>query len=229
MIVFASLLCPPLVARASPHVEPRADLPSWHARQATGAPDTPEPGDHPTAWASSTPDGGPEWLELAFARPASVHQIRIVESCNPGAIVRIVGLLEHGEVVLWEGHERTRAASRTLSVRPDQHPITDRIRIELDTQLVAGWNEIDAVQLVGHDDAAQWAQEATASSSFGQGAPLPTDPLAHLIGRRVTAHVADQVVEGELIAIDSATLQIRGPLQDHVIARRWLQLLQWER
>ena len=40
------------------------------------------------------------------------------------------------------------------------------VRVYLDTQRVPGWNEIDAVELVGRDGSRQWAAHARASSSF---------------------------------------------------------------
>ena len=42
-----------------------------------------------------------------------------------------------------------------------------RIRVILDTKLRTGWNEIDAVELVGPDGRA-WATDAHASSNYGQ-------------------------------------------------------------
>jgi hypothetical protein len=41
----------------------------WSPSQATGAPDTPYPGDQRTAWASATTDAQPEWLLLSTTRP----------------------------------------------------------------------------------------------------------------------------------------------------------------
>lgn len=206
-----------------------SDVTAWSAAQAAGPPDTLSAGDHPTAWASATPDGGPEWLELTYPRAVSVERIRIVETHNPGAVIRVVGLLPSGgEVGLWEGHVPMRNAPAILDIRISEPLITDRIRLELDTSLVSGWNEIDAVELLGTDGSGQWAQAATASSTFGQPQPPLPDPLAHLIGSRVTAHIAGQIIEGTLIAIDGQMLQIRSPTQDHAVSRRWLQLLQWE-
>ena len=40
------------------------------------------------------------------------------------------------------------------------------LKIYLDTSAVAGWNEIDAVEIVAKDGSRQWACEATASSSY---------------------------------------------------------------
>src|SRR3954447_14472836 len=42
---------------------------NWAPARACGPPDTKTMGDIPTAWASLTPDGQAEWLELDFAWP----------------------------------------------------------------------------------------------------------------------------------------------------------------
>ena len=42
------------------------------------------------------------------------------------------------------------------------------VRLEIETGRRRGWDEIDAVQLVG-PDGALWASGASASSSYGQG------------------------------------------------------------
>src|SRR5262249_44708719 len=47
---------------------PRPKRP-YGPEQVTGPPDTPNAGDHATAWASRTPDGQDEWLLLEYAEP----------------------------------------------------------------------------------------------------------------------------------------------------------------
>ncbi len=44
-------------------------------------------------------------------------------------------------------------------------PRRNEIR-RVETKTVGGWNEIDAVELVGRDGSRQWATAATASSSY---------------------------------------------------------------
>src|SRR5688572_26505674 len=61
----------------------------WSPQRATGPPDTAAAGDFPSAWASATPDGADEWLELQFAEPVAASDVRVYESFNPGAIRRI--------------------------------------------------------------------------------------------------------------------------------------------
>ncbi|MFO1065310.1 MAG: hypothetical protein U0892_15700 [Pirellulales bacterium] len=57
--------------------------------QATGKPNTIPPGDKQTAWASMTPDGQEEWLELNYSRYAvRTYAVEIHETFNPGAVFK---------------------------------------------------------------------------------------------------------------------------------------------
>jgi hypothetical protein len=137
----------------------------WGPEQATGAPDTPEAGDYSTAWASLSQDDGPEWLDLTYEQPVEVVAALIHESFNPGAVRRVVAFVGDVETVVWEGTAGDR--QRRVSVVPFAGvPTTQRIRIELDSASVAGWNEIDAVGLIDSAGNTRWATGATASSTY---------------------------------------------------------------
>ena len=66
-------------------------------------------GDIGTAWASLTPDGQREWLELTYAEPVKAVEVYVYETYNPGAI---------DKVTLFDGagreHVRWRTAARTV-------------------------------------------------------------------------------------------------------------------
>jgi hypothetical protein len=145
----------------------RVSMRAWGPEQASGAPDTLTAGDQATAWASLAPDGGTEWLQAEFANAVEAAQVRVLENDNPGAVVKITGLTENGaEVTLWQGEEAK------LAVPADQVfnvPAGLRVRsvqVWLDTAKVPGWNEIDAVELIGRDGSRQWAKSTTASSTY---------------------------------------------------------------
>ncbi len=53
----------------------------YHPNQAAGPPDTPGPGDQATAWASGTPDGQAEWLELEYAEAVVPSALKVYETC----------------------------------------------------------------------------------------------------------------------------------------------------
>jgi hypothetical protein len=150
----------------------KASMRGWGPEQAAGAPDSKGAGDQPTAWASLQADGGEQWLETNFAKLVEVAQVRVLENDNPGAIVRIVAILDGGtEIPLWSGEEpKLQApADQFFSVRPGI--VASKVRIILDTNKVPGWNEIDAVELIGRDGSWQWATSATASSTYASPRP----------------------------------------------------------
>jgi len=143
------------------------DAPSWSEHQALGEPDTEGQGDFPTAWASQAPDGGIEWLEIGFAEAVAAEGIVIVESYNPGAVVKVeVAGPGSGWRAVWSGRDPTTSGMNEFSLPLDGRVAIDGVRITLDTRLVPGWNEIDAVGLeVG--EFTVWGSEASASSTFG--------------------------------------------------------------
>ncbi|RME06814.1 MAG: hypothetical protein D6803_05550 [Anaerolineae bacterium] len=129
--------------------------PEWAAIQATGAPDTSRCGDYQTAWASVGADTV-EWLELKFSVPVFVTGVRIIQTFNPNQVARVELLGAGGRVrqiykadpqpvdqpcpyELLIPVERTRAKYDTVRITVDQ------------SVLGLGWNEIDAVELVGDE------------------------------------------------------------------------------
>lgn len=141
----------------------------WGHEQATGAPDTRQAGDIPTAWASKIPDGGVEWLELDYERAVGVDSIRVMESHNPGAISKVAVIRPDGsEETVWEGNLADSPKNELLQsdFKVPRNVEGQKVRVYVDTSRVPGWNEIDAVQLVGKDGTQQWAVGSTASSSY---------------------------------------------------------------
>ena len=142
-----------------------SDLPE----QATGPPDTLAADDLPTAWASREPDAGEEWLKLEYERDVQIAAVRVRETYNPGAVSKVVAVIEGGaEIVLWEGTEPPGEAPVEVEFPVTQVVVAKSVKIYLDKRRVPGWNEIDAVELVGHDGSRQWAQGATASSTYAE-------------------------------------------------------------
>jgi hypothetical protein len=155
-----------------PPPDPVAETPtnspvrSWSPEQVIGPPDTPNAGDYTTAWASREPDAGPEWISVAFANPVEIAEVRVRESYNPGAIVSVVAMVNNREVALWEGQAAGGRAPRDFVVRAAPGVRSQNVIVRLDTATVPGWNEIDAVELVGRDGSRQWAVASSASSSY---------------------------------------------------------------
>ena len=72
------------------------------------------------------------------------------------------------EVTLWEGVEPSAQAPVNMRFPAGANVQARSIKVYLDRTRVAGWNEIDAVELIGRDGSRQWATSARASSSFAE-------------------------------------------------------------
>lgn len=156
-----------LQPRTSAVPKPLAGRRSWGPEQMIGAPDTERTGDFPTAWASLDPDGGPEWVVVDFPKEVEVGQVRVRETLGPGTIFMVSAILADGsEKILWHGTEPAAEAPVEMEFNPSSQVRSRRIRVQLDTSKVSGWNEIDAVELVGTDGTRQWASGAWASSTY---------------------------------------------------------------
>ena len=166
---------------AGKQLEPasKAALP-YAAAQVTGEPDVEVDGaDSARAWCPATENGGEEWLLLDYGAPVEAVALRLHANWNPGALVRVLavdGPAEQREI--WSGPAGIEAAAG-IQERAFPEPQTlQRLKLIFDTAAVPGWNEIDAVGLLGADGALHWAESAEASSAWaaetttaGDGAP----------------------------------------------------------
>lgn len=143
----------------------------WGAEQLTGPPDTPLAGDLETAWASKQPEMGEVWIDLTYAEAVTPELLRVHETYNPGAVARVLVSEDGPEApdrswrVAWEGEDGVRAAPGWLEVPLAGAGRVRWVRLIVDTDRVPGWNEIDAVELLG-DGRRQWAVSALAGSSY---------------------------------------------------------------
>lgn len=151
--------------------------PSWSVDQVCGPPNTFAAGDIATAWASKQQDGQREWIIAEFTKSVEIKKIVVHETFNPGAIDKIATVsARNTETVIWQGTDPTaQSAASGKSSFPIKAGINSRrIKIEIDSKAVPGWNEIDAIALHGKDGSIQWASKAWASSSFGANNERPT-------------------------------------------------------
>ncbi len=125
----------------------------YSALQATGEPNTPAAGDFDTAWASEAAEAGEQTLDLTYENSVVPSAINIHETYNPGSIIAVEAYDSDAEewVALWEGEAA--ATEETIRVFSPELAVpgfaTNAIRLVLDTDAVEGWNEIDAVELLG--------------------------------------------------------------------------------
>lgn len=106
----------------------------------------------PMAWSAKTADSGIEWLELTFAKPVRATAVRVRESSGPGAVIKIELFDDKGAAHgVWSGADPTKDLNYLIAEFPKTAFKTNRVKITLATNIVSGWNQIDAVQLVGSD------------------------------------------------------------------------------
>ncbi|MGE0145003.1 MAG: hypothetical protein AB7I09_20445 [Planctomycetota bacterium] len=130
--------------------------PAYGAVQLVGSPDVPDGNDNPKAWCHHSSAKGMEWVELTFATAVRATAVRVRQTYNPGAIVKVEAIDAAGAShVWWEGVDPARPpgalnAVAWFAVRvPKTDYLVARVKLTLDLDAVASWQEIDAVQLVG--------------------------------------------------------------------------------
>ena len=130
--------------------------PEWAPNQATGAPDTVRCGDYQTAWATAGSDSY-EWLSLQYPVAVHVTAINILQSFNPNQVKKVELLGTQGrsfEVYTGEPHQVDQPCPFTLAIPIEKtEGRFDSIRITIDQSVLGlGWNQIDAVELVGEPE-----------------------------------------------------------------------------
>jgi hypothetical protein len=124
----------------------------FSANQTTGVPNVETYGDNGKAWASKTQDSGIEWIDLKYPRAVHATEVRVRESNASGAAIRVELYDEAGTShLVWGGNDPTTGLNYLIVSFPKTDYKTDRVKVTLATNVVPGWNEIDAVQLVGKD------------------------------------------------------------------------------
>ena len=125
---------------------------SWSPEQMIGVPNVQKYGDNGNAWASKDQDKGEEWVKLTFEKEVNATEVRIKETYNAGAITKIV-LYENNNKshVVYKAKSETKKNEMQYLVAkfPKTGYKTKMVKIILDSKAITGWNEIDAVQLVG--------------------------------------------------------------------------------
>ena len=146
----------------------------WGPEAACGPPDTPQPGDHGSAWAPKEQDDRGEWLLLEYEQPVRATALLVHENFNPGAVAAVAILTPQGEQLeLWRNKE-VKAATEPARVLTIDLPLgfdVERVMVSLESESVPGWNEIDAVGLRDDKGKVHWASRAEASSTFADAAP----------------------------------------------------------
>lgn len=127
--------------------------PEWAAEQATGSPNTPRCGDYQTAWATAGSDSVAT-ITLKFPLAVHVTAVNIIQSFNPDQVttVELIGPFERASIIYDQKPQQVdQPCPYTLAIPVERtEGRFDTIRVTLDQSVLGlGWNEIDAVELVG--------------------------------------------------------------------------------
>ena len=128
-------------------------LPEWSASQVIGPPDTNRCGDYQTAWAAAGSDSI-AWIKVRFPIAVNVTSVNIIETFNPNQ-VKIVELSQPsgGKIEIYNQppQQIDQICPFTFSIQVEElDGYYDTVVITVDQSVLGlGWNQIDAVELVG--------------------------------------------------------------------------------
>lgn len=133
------------------------------AYAATGEPDVDGCVESMYAWTTKDADMHMQTLTLNYYDDIYFSKIRILETQNPGAITKIELKNNDDYITLWEGTYNIRDGDCPYWLEKEYIEIngnitkkmtsfkTDTVRLTINTD-IPGWNEIDAVELIGYTD-----------------------------------------------------------------------------
>jgi hypothetical protein len=130
--------------------------PEWAAIQAIGEPDTLRCGDYQSAWATAGSDTI-ETLVLTYTLSVHVTAINIIETFHPNQVaqVELVGNFDRAITVYeHDPFQVDQPCPYTLAIPVEKtERLYDTVRITVDQSVLGlGWNQIDAVELVGETE-----------------------------------------------------------------------------
>jgi hypothetical protein len=149
---------------------------SWGPEQACGEPNTSQPGDCSTAWATREMERAGEWLLLEYDAPILGAAIEVHETYHPGAVAAVSVFLADGEErELWRATQvgPVADAGRVLKVDLPLGFRFQRVKLHIASDAVPSWNEIDAVGVRDAKGKLHWAARAEASSTYAEVAAAP--------------------------------------------------------
>lgn len=125
--------------------------PNNAASQALGPPNVyPRFGDITEAWAPRSADDGLQHITVRFGSGVPARSVVWLSTYGPGAVVRVDDVSSpNGAVTLWQGSDPSAGRSASVVELVLGTPrVIQTLRIYLDTNLVSGWEEIDAIGLI---------------------------------------------------------------------------------
>jgi hypothetical protein len=173
---------------------------SWNAEQAIGAPNVTDCGDNGLAWASENSTSGLDWIELTYATPVIPTEINIYQSYNPSQVVEVDMIDTAGTTyTAWQGSPKkisTCPDLMTITFDEKQEMLVEKVVVIVDQSILGlGWNEIDAVELVGIGEGGQPIDEPAATVEASQNAVVPDTYTGWMAGSAYQGYL--KVIVGE--------------------------------
>ncbi len=124
---------------------------NYGSTQVKGPPDVyPASGDEPKAWAQKEVDTPNEFIVVGYSKPVVAEAIWVFETFNPGAISKISVTAAGVTSVVYENPtpKSIGACGHVLSVSTKTCSPISSVRIDVASDKVPNYNEIDAVGLL---------------------------------------------------------------------------------
>lgn len=128
----------------------------YRATQLLGRPNKlPQAESGASAWRPAQPDAGIEWIKVGFETPMEIRQVAIAENFGAGCVTDVVAYdTQNKEYTLYkskpEATKRGAGMHRIWLPQLTSFKVS-AIKVVLNTKLVAGWNEIDAIGISSSD------------------------------------------------------------------------------
>ena len=122
--------------------------------QMIGKPNVKAYGDDKNAWSPAEQNKGNEWIRASYTKTVNATEVRIRQNFGPGAVTKVELFDEKGQShLIWEGTDNNKYEPNKIQYFVINFPKTKykvkSVRVSLATNKVPGWNEIDAIQLIG--------------------------------------------------------------------------------
>jgi hypothetical protein len=122
--------------------------------QMIGKPNVKAYGDDKNAWSPAQENKGSEWIRASYTKTVNATEVRVRQNMGPGAITKVELFDDKGQShLIWEGKDDNKYEPNKIEYFVISFPKTSykvkSVKLTLATDRVPGWNEIDAVQLIG--------------------------------------------------------------------------------
>jgi len=122
--------------------------------QMVGKPNVKAYGDDKNAWSPLEQNKGNEWIRASYKNTVNATEVRVLQNFGPGTISKVELFDDKGQPhLIWEGkddnkYQPDKIQYFVISFSKTPYKVKS-VRVTMATDRVPGWNEIDAIQLIG--------------------------------------------------------------------------------